>query len=289
MGEAAPALPAVPAPAAPPLPDAGAMAEAARLAAAASSPVILAGGGARHAGTELQRLAEMLAAPVVLTANGRGLLFGHRLGVPASPSLKAVRRLIDAADLVIAAGTEMGPTDYDMYGDGGFVHAGETGPHRHRCPSARPAAGDRVDPGRLQGGARRRWLPASPTGPAAARHATARRGRPAPAPPLATRSARRCGHSSRLSRRSAIRCPARSSSATPRSPSMPPISTMTTTGRAAGSTRPPASARWATACRRRSARRSRRHPARRSSASPATAASSSPFPNSPLPSMPERR
>jgi acetolactate synthase-1/2/3 large subunit len=29
---------------------------------------------------------------------------------------------VAAADLVIAAGTEMGPTDYDMYGDGGFVH-----------------------------------------------------------------------------------------------------------------------------------------------------------------------
>ena len=41
--------------------------------------------------------------------------------MPASPSLKAVRALIAEADLVIAAGTEFGPTDYDMYADGGFV------------------------------------------------------------------------------------------------------------------------------------------------------------------------
>ncbi|TGS35544.1 hypothetical protein EN823_14445, partial [bacterium M00.F.Ca.ET.180.01.1.1] len=43
------------------------------------------------------------------------------LCVPASPSLKAVRALMADADLVIAAGTEFGPTDYDGYGDGGFV------------------------------------------------------------------------------------------------------------------------------------------------------------------------
>ena len=58
---------------------------------------------------------------MVLTANARGLLHAHPLGVPASPSLKAVRALMNDADLVIAAGTEFGPTDYDMYGDGGFV------------------------------------------------------------------------------------------------------------------------------------------------------------------------
>ena len=57
----------------------------------------------------------------MLTANARGLLFSHPLGVPASPSLRAVRALMADADLVIAAGTEFGPTDYDMYADGGFV------------------------------------------------------------------------------------------------------------------------------------------------------------------------
>ncbi len=57
----------------------------------------------------------------MLTANARGLMFSHPLGVPASPSLKSVRALMADADLVIAAGTEFGPTDYDMYGDGNFA------------------------------------------------------------------------------------------------------------------------------------------------------------------------
>ncbi|TIR25216.1 MAG: 5-guanidino-2-oxopentanoate decarboxylase [Mesorhizobium sp.] len=107
--------------AAPPAPGAAAVAEAATLIKAARRPLILAGGGARKADAALRRLAEALGAPVVETTNARGLLHGHPLCVPASPSLKAVRALMADADLVIAAGTEFGPTDYDGYGDGGFV------------------------------------------------------------------------------------------------------------------------------------------------------------------------
>jgi acetolactate synthase-1/2/3 large subunit len=105
----------------PPAPDAGQIAKAAGLAGRASRPLILAGGGAKKAAAALERLAETLDAPVVLTINARGLLHGHPLAVPASPSLKAVRELMDEADLVIAAGTELGPTDYDLNSDGGFV------------------------------------------------------------------------------------------------------------------------------------------------------------------------
>ncbi|MGB3387766.1 MAG: 5-guanidino-2-oxopentanoate decarboxylase [Pseudaminobacter sp.] len=96
------------------------LAQAAGMAASAKHPLILAGGGARAAEVPLRRLAELLDAPVVATTNARGLLHRHPLGVPASPSLKAIRSLIDTSDLVIAVGTEFGPTDYDMYGDGGF-------------------------------------------------------------------------------------------------------------------------------------------------------------------------
>ncbi|MEW9836536.1 5-guanidino-2-oxopentanoate decarboxylase [Mesorhizobium marinum] len=106
--------------AAPPVPDAGGIAGAARLVEAADRPLILAGGGAKAAEASLRRLAELLDAPVVLTANARGLLHGHPLVVPASPSLGPVRRLMAEADATIAVGTEFGPTDYDMYGDGGF-------------------------------------------------------------------------------------------------------------------------------------------------------------------------
>lgn len=81
----------------------------------ASRPVILAGGGARWAESELIQLAERLDAPVIQTVNARGLMHGHPLCVPASPSLEAVRDLIRGADVVLALGTELGPTDYDMY------------------------------------------------------------------------------------------------------------------------------------------------------------------------------
>lgn len=82
---------------------------------AAQSPVIIAGGGARWADSDLQKLAECLDAPVVETVNARGLLHNHALCVPASPSLKSVNNLIKAADVVLALGTEFGPTDYGMY------------------------------------------------------------------------------------------------------------------------------------------------------------------------------
>ena len=105
----------------PAAPESANIARAAKLASTAGKIVILAGGGAKCAETSLRKLAERLDAPVVTTANARGLLHGHPLGVHASPSLKSVRKLMDAADLVIAVGTEFGPTDYDMYADGGFT------------------------------------------------------------------------------------------------------------------------------------------------------------------------
>jgi len=91
------------------------VAQTARMLEVAKRPVILAGGGALGASGALRDLAEMLDAPVVQTVNARGLMHGHALGVPASPSLKAVRDLIAESDVVLAVGTELGPTDYDMY------------------------------------------------------------------------------------------------------------------------------------------------------------------------------
>ncbi|WP_136660665.1 5-guanidino-2-oxopentanoate decarboxylase [Nitratireductor sp. XY-223] len=102
----------------PPVADQANIAAAAEAMANANRPVILAGGGARWAGVELKRLAERLDAPVVQTVNARGVIFDHALSVPASPSLQAVRRLIEESDIVLAVGTELGPTDYDMYDTG---------------------------------------------------------------------------------------------------------------------------------------------------------------------------
>jgi len=106
----------VPRPAAPEL-----IAEAAQRLSRAHAPVILAGGGARCAAPEIQRLAETLGAPVVMTVNARGLLPPqHPLALSMSASLSAVRALIAAADTVLAVGTELGMTDYDMYCEGNF-------------------------------------------------------------------------------------------------------------------------------------------------------------------------
>jgi len=121
MGRPAGDVAAQPLAAAPPLPDPAQLARAVELIGTATRPLILAGGGAKRAGAELKTLAERLDAPVVTTANARGLLHDHPLGLHTSPSLKSVRALMADADLVIAAGTEFGPTDYDMYADGGFV------------------------------------------------------------------------------------------------------------------------------------------------------------------------
>jgi acetolactate synthase-1/2/3 large subunit len=94
---------------------------AAALCRAARTPLILAGGGAVWADAAIRSLGERLAALVVTTTNGRGLLASHPLVVPASPSLQTVRALMRDSDLVIAIGTQLGPTDYDAYSDGGFV------------------------------------------------------------------------------------------------------------------------------------------------------------------------
>lgn len=119
MGAPAPG-PGAFAPAAAPVPAPAALVEARARLVAARAPVILAGGGARRAGAALTALAEALDAPVVLTTNARGLMHAHPLVVPASPSLAPVRALLAGADCVLALGTELGPTDCDMYADGGF-------------------------------------------------------------------------------------------------------------------------------------------------------------------------
>jgi acetolactate synthase I/II/III large subunit len=90
--------------------------EAARRIALARSPVLLVGGGALSAAAEIKTLAEHLGAPVVMTINARGVLPPqHPLGVSMTASLAPVRAMIGAADVVLAVGTELGPTDYDMY------------------------------------------------------------------------------------------------------------------------------------------------------------------------------
>ncbi|MDG2475137.1 MAG: 5-guanidino-2-oxopentanoate decarboxylase [Paracoccaceae bacterium] len=85
-----------------------------------NNPCIILGGGARSAKATIKKFVEFLKAPTVSTVNARDLLGQHPLHIPASPSLASVRKLLKEADLVIALGTEMGQTDYDMYENGLF-------------------------------------------------------------------------------------------------------------------------------------------------------------------------
>ena len=115
MPQPCPKLPA-PAPrAAKTVPTGTALEEAAALLNAARHPLILAGGGTRGQEAALQALAERLDAPVIQTTNARGMMHGHPLCVPASPSLDAVRDLMRQSDRLLLIGTEIGQTDYDMY------------------------------------------------------------------------------------------------------------------------------------------------------------------------------
>ncbi len=81
----------------------------------AARPLLLVGGGCQGAADEVRTLAESLAAPVINTVNAKGVLSPmHHLAVGGSPSLEPVRSLIKCADLLIAVGTELGETDYDL-------------------------------------------------------------------------------------------------------------------------------------------------------------------------------
>jgi len=77
--------------------------------------VILAGGGTGACGEAVVELAERLGALVITTANARSHVPTHPLVIHASASLKPIREYIEAADVVLAVGTELGPTDYDVY------------------------------------------------------------------------------------------------------------------------------------------------------------------------------
>ncbi|MBP0589186.1 5-guanidino-2-oxopentanoate decarboxylase [Paraburkholderia sp. LEh10] len=109
-----------------PAASANALAVAADLLADARRPLILAGGGAVHAAAELRELAEHLQAPVALTINAKGLLpCGHPLLIGSTQSLPDTRAIVRDADVVLAVGTELGETDYDVVFDQGFDIRGQ--------------------------------------------------------------------------------------------------------------------------------------------------------------------
>jgi acetolactate synthase-1/2/3 large subunit len=112
LGESGDVTVPVPVRSAPSAAPATEVAAAVALLAEASRPVLLVGGGARGAADAVRRTAERLGAPVVTTTNGKGVLpEDHPLALGAGIHLPAVRDLVAEADVVLAVGTELAPSD----------------------------------------------------------------------------------------------------------------------------------------------------------------------------------
>ncbi|ALE00440.1 5-guanidino-2-oxopentanoate decarboxylase [Pseudomonas syringae] len=109
-----------------PAPDPTAIARAAARLRSARRPLLLLGGGCVAAMEQVRELAARLDAPTALTINAKGLLpAGHPLLLGSNQSLMPVRQLALDADVVLAIGTELGETDYDVVFDGNFRVGGE--------------------------------------------------------------------------------------------------------------------------------------------------------------------
>ena len=106
----------------PPKADAVQLGEAAALMRTAQKPLLLIGGGCVHANAaDILALAETWDAPVCHTINSKGLISAtHPLSLGCNQSLPPVRALAAEADVILAIGTELGETDYDVVFDGGF-------------------------------------------------------------------------------------------------------------------------------------------------------------------------
>ena len=87
----------------------------------AKNPVLLYGGGCVDVDHDAQKLAELIDVPTFLTINAKGLLPpAHPLSLGSNQSLDAGRAVITAADWILAIGTELGETDYDVFFNGEF-------------------------------------------------------------------------------------------------------------------------------------------------------------------------
>ncbi|WP_369142827.1 thiamine pyrophosphate-binding protein [Streptomyces sp. R44] len=96
----------------PPAPDPAAVGKAADVLRAARRPALVLGGGARAAAAECAALAEDLGAPVVTTANGKGVLDErHPLSLGVSLHSPAVQKWLADRDVILAVGTELAESD----------------------------------------------------------------------------------------------------------------------------------------------------------------------------------
>jgi acetolactate synthase-1/2/3 large subunit len=107
----------VPSVASRPQPGADLIADAVDALSAATSPMIVAGGGAIDAGRFLVAVAEALDAPVVLSGNAKGVVASsHPLCVGSALGEAHVQAALEAAGAVLVVGSEIG--DADLYNGG---------------------------------------------------------------------------------------------------------------------------------------------------------------------------
>ncbi|HSH49400.1 MAG TPA: 5-guanidino-2-oxopentanoate decarboxylase [Halomonas sp.] len=108
-----------------PAPAPAAVEQALEWLGSAERPLVLLGGGCVDAPDAARAVVEALDAPAVTTINAKGLLGRHHaLDLGANAALPAVRKLAREADVVLAIGTELGETDYDVVFDDGFLLEG---------------------------------------------------------------------------------------------------------------------------------------------------------------------
>src|SRR5699024_1381142 len=88
----------------------------------AKNPYLLIGGGAMNANSEyVVKIAEQFDMPVLYTINGKGVFPPeHPLAIGSYQTTEIVREAILKADVVLALGTELGETDYDVAFNGEF-------------------------------------------------------------------------------------------------------------------------------------------------------------------------
>ena len=99
----------------PPAPAPDTVARAAELLRTSDRPLIVAGGGSRHAADRLTALAERLDAPVATTCNGKGVLDeAHPLSLGSNVRFGAVQEASRDADVLVVLGTEL--ADSDLWG-----------------------------------------------------------------------------------------------------------------------------------------------------------------------------
>ncbi|GEN24928.1 hypothetical protein HCU01_28770 [Halomonas cupida] len=108
-----------------PAPDSASLDQACRWLKEAERPLVLLGGGCADAPEAARQLVEALDAPTVVTVNAKGVLGrNHPLDLGPNASFPPVREMALDADVVLAIGTEIGETDYDVVFDDGFEIGG---------------------------------------------------------------------------------------------------------------------------------------------------------------------